>query len=145
MTKSIKLILSTCMVWGSVATYAQCVPHDNQAAFAVDENFQGGCVILDIGEYPTATSTHLPNDSISSIRVGANVQVYACQNENFGGLCAVIQGNHPTLTATPIGNDSITSVKVQAVGTPPPCNPGPLQVALYMDANFGGTCPVRPS
>jgi hypothetical protein len=144
MTKSIKLILSTCMVWGSVATYAQCVPHDNQAAFAVDENFQGGCVILDIGEYPTATSTHLPNDSISSIRVGANVQVYACQNENFGGLCAVIQGNHPTLTATPIGNDSITSVKVQAVGTPPPCNPGPLQVALYMDANFGGTCRLLP-
>jgi hypothetical protein len=141
----IKVTVVMCMICGGVTAHAQCLPGSEQAAFAVDENFQGACVILSIGEYPTATSTHLPNDSISSIRVGPNVEVYACRDENFGGVCTVIRGNHPNLSGNPVGDNQITSIKVQAIGTPPPCDPGPLQVAIYVDANFAGACRRLPA
>lgn len=65
-----KLFLSTILLLSGVVARAQCVPNDDQAAFAVD-HFHGTCIVLPIDEYPTATSTHLPNDSISSIRGGS--------------------------------------------------------------------------
>ena len=135
-----KGLLTALLLLTSIAARAQCVPHDDQAAFAVDVNFQGTCVVLGIGDYPTATSTHLPNDSISSVRVGADVQVYACRDENFGGACTVLHGTHANMGGDPVGNDAITSIKVQPIGAPPPCDPGPLRVAFYVDSNFAGAC-----
>ena len=137
-----KVVLSAVLLLLGVAARAQCVPKVDQAAFAVDVNFQGSCIVLGIGDYPTATSTHLPNDSISSVRVGADVQVYACRDENFAGICTLLHGSHANLAGDPVGNDAITSIKVQALGVPPPCDPGPLRVALYVDANFAGACKV---
>jgi hypothetical protein len=137
-------MLAALLLLSTMAARAQCVPGDNQAAFTVDANFQGTCVVLGIGDYPTATSTHLPNDSISSVRAGANVQVYACRDENFGGVCTVLHGSHPNLSGDPVGNDAITSIKVQSLGAPPPCDPGPLRVAFYVDSNFAGDCKILP-
>ena len=128
----------------SMVAHADCVPKDNQAAFSTDSNYQGACVVLGIGDYPTATSTGLPNDSISSLRVGSEVQVYACRDENFAGACVVIRGAHPTMVNTGMGNDQITSIKVQPIGAAPPCDPGPSQVAFYEDANYAGDCRRLP-
>ena len=139
-----KAVLAMILLLSGIAARAQCVPRDDQAAFAVDTNFQGSCIVLGIGEYPTATSTHLPNDSISSIRVGTSVQVYACRDENFAGVCTLLRGSHANLAGDPVGNDAITSIKVQAFGAPPPCEPGPLQIALYVDAQFAGACKILP-
>ncbi len=100
--------------------------------------------MLGIGDYPTATSIGLPNDSISSLRVGSDVQVYACRDENFAGACVLIRGAHPTMANTGMGNDQITSLKVQPIGAALPCEPGPLQVALYEDANYAGDCRRLP-
>jgi hypothetical protein len=132
------------MLLGSMIAQADCVPKDNQAAFSTNSNYQGACVVLGIGDYPTATSIGLPNDSISSLRVGPDVQVYACRNENFAGSCVLIRGPHPTLANTGMDNDQITSIKVQPIGAALPCEPGPLQVALYEDANYAGDCRRLP-
>jgi hypothetical protein len=134
------LLLSTILLLSGVVARAQCVPRDDQAAFAVDPNFRGTCIVLGVGDYPTATSTHLPNDSISSIRVGANIQVYACRDENFSGACTLLHGSHANLTGDPVGDNAITSIKVQGLGTPLPCDPGPLRVAFYVDPQFLGAC-----
>jgi Beta/Gamma crystallin len=136
--------LAAAMVLGSMVARGDCVPKDNQAAFSTDSNYQGACVVLGIGDYPTATSIGLPNDSISSLRVGSDVQVYACRDENFAGACVIIRGTHPTMANTGMGNDQITSIKVQSIGAGLPCEPGPLQVALYEDANYAGDCRRLP-
>jgi hypothetical protein len=136
--------LATAMLFGSLAARADCVPKDNQAAFSTNANYQGACALLGVGDYPTATSIGLPNDSISSLRVGSGVQVYACRDENFAGSCVLIRGAHRTMVNTGMDNDQITSIKVQPIGAALPCEPGPLQVALYEDANYAGDCRRLP-
>ncbi len=140
----VRIGLATAMLFGSLAARADCVPKDNQAAFSTNSNYQGSCSVLGIGDYPTATSIGLPNDSISSLRVGSGVQVYACRDENFAGSCVLIHGNHPTMANTGMDNDQITSLKVQPLSAALPCEPGPLQVALYKDANYSGDCRRLP-
>jgi hypothetical protein len=122
----------------------QCPPGPNQVSFYTNADFLGSCVTRDIGDYPTGGSIGLPNDSISSIRVGAGAQVLACADENFGGRCEVITGSRSNLVASTVGNDQITSVRVQPIGAPPPCFPGPQQAAVYVDANFAGLCRLLP-
>lgn len=122
----------------------QCPPGPNQVSFYTNADFLGLCVTRDIGDYPTAGTIGLPNDSISSIRVGIGAQVFACVDENFSGRCEVITGNNSYLATSAVGNDQITSLRVQPIGTPPPCFPGPQQVGVYVDDNFSGTCRLLP-
>lgn len=122
----------------------QCPPGPNQVSFYTNADFLGACVTRSVGDYPTGDSIGLPNDSISSIRVGAGAQVLACVDENFSGRCEVITGSHANLAASAVGNDQITSVRVQPIGATPPCFPGPQQVAVYVDANFAGVCRLLP-
>ncbi len=122
----------------------QCPPGSNQVSFYTNADFLGSCVTRDVGDYPTGGSIGLPNDSISSIRVGVGAQVLACADENFRGRCEVIRGSHPNLNTSAVGNDQITSMRVQPIGAPPPCFPGPQQAAVYVDANFAGLCRLLP-
>jgi hypothetical protein len=126
---------------GEVA--AQCNPGPGHAAFFVDANYHGQCVVLAIGDFPTAESIGLPNDSISSIRVGTGTQVYACRDHYFQGTCELITTDVPGLGNHTVGNDTITSLKVQAHGASTACVPGASQAALFIDANFSGGCVVR--
>ncbi|MDI3465263.1 MAG: VCBS repeat-containing protein [Nitrospira sp.] len=122
----------------------QCPPGPNQVSFYTNADFLGSCVTRDVGDYPTGDSIGLPNDSISSIRVGVGAQVLACADENFGGRCEVITGSPANLATTAVGNDQITSARVQPIGAPPPCMPGPQTIAVYVDANFAGLCRLLP-
>jgi hypothetical protein len=64
-----------------------CEPSPDQVAFFVDANFKGQCVVRGIGVYPNANSIGLPNDSISSVKVGGNAQAVLCKDNDFGGDC----------------------------------------------------------
>ncbi|MBK9305895.1 MAG: hypothetical protein IPM58_02105 [Nitrospira sp.] len=120
----------------------QCPPGANQASFYTNADFLGRCVTRDVGDYPTSESIGLPNDSISSIRVGSGAQVVACVGDQFSGRCEVITGSSANLAASSVGNDQITSLKVQPIGTLPPCFPGPQQVGIYVHDHFSGACRV---
>jgi hypothetical protein len=122
---------------------AQCNPDPTHAAFFVDDHYHGQCIVLAIGEFPTAESIGLPNDSITSIRLGAGTEVYACRDHHFQGICELITTDVPGLGNHPVGNDTITSVKIQTLGAATACVPGPSEVAFFIDANFSGGCVVR--
>ncbi|MFZ2614587.1 MAG: beta/gamma crystallin-related protein, partial [Anaerolineae bacterium] len=70
-----------------------CNPNSDQVALYVDNGFQGQCVIKGQGDYPNPNSIGLPNDSISSVRVGSNVQVRLCEHDNFQGTCEWFGGD----------------------------------------------------
>jgi hypothetical protein len=83
-------------------------------------DFLEPCVVKDIGDYKNASELGLADNSISSIRVGASVQVCACEGENFEVACERfcesdlnLEDNFPR---TAIGNDMISSVKVSREG-----------------------------
>src|SRR5205085_1328998 len=56
----------------------ECQPEPNQASFFMHSDFLAPCVVKGIGEYKDASQLGLDDNSISSIRVGADVQVCAC-------------------------------------------------------------------
>src|SRR5262245_16046397 len=68
-----------------------CNPTPNQVAFFVDANFRGKCVIKGAGDYPNAGAIGLPNDSISSVKVGTNAQVVLCKDNDFKGDCILLR------------------------------------------------------
>jgi hypothetical protein len=136
-------VIASLLLFAAASAFADCVPGAGQAAFFKDDNFHGMCVTKSIGNYPTSTSTGLPNDSITSIRLGSGVQVFACRDEYYGGTCVLITASNPNVGSTPVGNDQITSFKVQSTGTATTCTPGPNQVSFFRDWNFTGGCETR--
>lgn len=51
-----------------------CTPSADQVALFVDIGYSGQCVVKSVGDYRNPGEIGLPNDSISSLRVGANVK-----------------------------------------------------------------------
>ncbi len=121
----------------------------NQALIFMDIGFSGQCAALPVAAYPTAQSFGLPDKSLSSFEVGANVQLVICNDANFRGACSTYI-NDVDLLALPaqsgngaqssvdrsgravrpisgpdMQNDTTSSMCVQWRGTPPgtPCGP----------------------
>lgn len=90
-----------------------CNPNSDQVALYVDNGFQGQCVIKGQGDYPNPNSIGLPNDSISSVRVGSNVQVRLCEHDNFQGTCEWFGGDDGYLGDNSIGDNNVSSASVQ--------------------------------
>lgn len=89
-----------------------CKPNANQVAIFLDWRYEGHCKILNPGNYPTPQSMGMANDSISSIMVGANVNVELCADNNFQGACQVFNSNNDFLGNTRVGNDNASSMRV---------------------------------
>jgi hypothetical protein len=109
--------------WGNVtfnidsdvidATVAQvpvnCAPVFGQVGLFVDWYFGGQCLDHNIGRYPTRASLALPPNSISSIRVGPNMEITVCQGEFFAPPCQTFTADAANLAVQPVGNDTISS------------------------------------
>ncbi len=119
-----------------------CTPGNNEAAFFTDPNYGGQCVTKGIGDYANPASIGLPNDAISSIRVGGNTRVVLCRDDNFGGTCETFTGDDANLGDNAIGDNQVSSARVQPTGNGN-CSPGSNEIALFTDANYGGQCVVR--
>ena len=91
-----------------------CSPTADQVALYVDANYSGSCVVNGIGDYPNPSSLGIANDSISSVKVGSNVKLTLCRDDNYGGTCETFQGDDPNLSDNSIGNDQTSSAKVQS-------------------------------
>jgi hypothetical protein len=99
-------------IFANPAAHAACEPGQNQVSFYKDANFSGSCVVKTFGDYPNSGAIGLPNDSISSVRVGTGAQVVVCKDNDFQGDCILLtndvsflndnrvgNGNHPLSTA----------------------------------------------
>jgi len=108
------------------------------------------------GNFPTPQSMGLANDSVSSIMVGANVEVVLCADNDFQGACETFGSNNDFLGNTSVGNDNVSSMRVvmknntggnpnpqgAAGGAGPFCRPNINQIAIFNDAQFGGACKI---
>ena len=119
-----------------------CAPAANQVAFFIDANFSGGCILRGPGEYPTPESIGLPNDSISSFKLGTAAQVILCRDNNYGGNCQLFASNVANLGSEKIGNDTVSSAKVEARGMQD-CKPGAEQVGFFMHDNYVWPCSLK--
>ncbi len=98
---------------GPVSTVlGDCAPGPLQVALFVYPNYGGQCAVRGLGTYPTAASLGVPNDSISSVRVGPGAAVRLCADEALGGACADVGADAPTLTVFGIGEDQASSALV---------------------------------
>lgn len=121
--------------------YSQCAPSQNQAAFFVDANYGGECVVKDIGAYPWSGATGLPNDSITSVKVGSNVQAILCIDADYLGNCERLSSDDANLSDNAVRTYT-TSIKVQPRGFLD-CNPGSYEAAFYMHANYIAPCSLK--
>lgn len=96
-----------------------CNPDANQVALFVDANYSGQCVVKGIGQYSNPSSIGLPNDSISSVKVGSNVKAILCEHDNYQGTCEAFTGDDANLADNSIGNDRVSSAKVEPRASPP--------------------------
>ncbi len=63
-----------------------CDPGADQVSLYVKKYFLGQCKVLDKGKYLNHVDFGLPNNSVSSVRVGSNVQVCLYRKKNLGGF-----------------------------------------------------------
>ncbi len=113
-----------------------CTPNADQIALFVDPDYGGQCVVKGVGDYRNPGAIGLPNDSISSVRVGGNVWATLCRDDDYGGGCETFSGDDSNLGDNSIGDNQVSSVRVEWRS----CSPGADQVALYADPNYGGSC-----
>ncbi len=88
-------------------------PSDTEIFVYSDANFAGNCVkISKIGyQSPNMDKFGIPNDSISSIKVGSNVRAVVCEHNDYKGKCQSLLENASSLVNSYIGNDSVSSIK----------------------------------
>lgn len=129
-------------LFGNEAQAACDYLEPNQVAFFTHANYRGACAIRAIGDYPSSDAIGLPNDSISSIRVGSDAQVVLCKHDNFQGDCIRRDSDVSFLKDRQVGNDAVSSAKVQLRGFGE-CIPGDDQASFFTNANFLGDCVVK--
>lgn len=88
-------------------------PADTEIFVYSDPNFSGNCVkISKIGyQTPNMDNFGIPNDSISSIKVGSKVRAVVCEHNDYEGKCQSLLVNEGNFGDTYIGNDSVSSIK----------------------------------
>jgi hypothetical protein len=95
-------------------TGGNCSPNADQVALYVDSDFDGQCVVLSQGDYKDAATFGLPDNSVSSVRVGANAQAVLCPDGDFGGQCETLKADDSTLADnTVIGDNEVSSLRVR--------------------------------
>jgi C1A family cysteine protease len=98
-----------------------CQPGAGQAALYASPNYQGACVTLDAGDYPTpAQWGGLGDDNTESVRLGDGTEVLLCELENYGGRCETLAANDPNLADNYIGANTVSSARVLQPDTAPP-------------------------
>ncbi len=93
-----------------------CSPNGDQVAFFTDANYGGNCVVRGIGNYPDPGSMGIPNDSLSSVRVGGNVRLSLYGDSNYQSTSETFTGDDSDLSNNSIGNDRASSAKVETRG-----------------------------
>jgi hypothetical protein len=152
------LIASASMVTNEAS--ADCTPGVNEVAVYQHANYGGVCSVLREGDYMNSAQLRMPNDSISSVRIGGNMQITACKHARSNVVtsrprwlddpqsCQTFVGNIDNLKSTRLGNDNISSASVSkrpeetVIDPSGSCKPGPDSVGLYQHNNLKGNCRI---
>ncbi len=89
-----------------------CYAGPDQVALFAHGGYSGPCSVLDAGLYRTPLHTGLPNDSISSIKLGPGASAYTCRDSELKGVCEGFAASDPGLGDNTVGNDHISSLVV---------------------------------
>jgi lysophospholipase L1-like esterase len=92
-----------------------CTPSSDEVAIYEHPDYGGRCVVKGVGTYSGPSSfSPLPNDSASSIRVGAHVEAILAPDNNLtGSLEAFVGDDHDFNDNLAILSDTMSSFKVQ--------------------------------
>jgi hypothetical protein len=91
-----------------------CTPGAGQVAMFIYAHFGGRCVVRGAGDYATLDALGLPNDSISSIKLGSSVKVQVCEHVSYAGACQTFTSSDTYLGNDAIGDNQVSSYKVSA-------------------------------
>jgi hypothetical protein len=119
-----------------------CMPGSRQVAVFAHREFVAPCEIREVGEYPDLAAVPKLKDSISSIRVGQDVQAVLCRRASFAGDCQLFAASDESLIDSRIGNDRATSLKVQPRGLRE-CVPKADEAALFKYREFLAPCVIK--
>jgi len=89
-----------------------CSPATNQAALFTGKNFTGQCVVLNGGVYNDPASMNIPNDSVSSVKVGGSVQLELCRDNGLSNTCQWFSADKGDLSTTSVGALQASSAQV---------------------------------
>jgi hypothetical protein len=99
-------------------TFAQeCEPSANEIVVFTEPNFQGECRKYIIGSSPLPVRKEW-NNSISSIKVGAKVKVWMCQDIHFEGICEQLTRSDRDLKDNKVGDNQISSFSISLKNAP---------------------------
>jgi WD40 repeat protein/tetratricopeptide (TPR) repeat protein len=104
---------ATATAQAQAAVADSCNPSADQVALFVDANYGGQCVVKGIGQYSNPSAIGLPNDSVSSIRVGSNIQATLYEHDDYQGLYETFTSGDVDLRNNITGDNMVSSVKVQ--------------------------------
>ncbi len=92
-----------------------CTPSASQVALFSGADFQGQCILLNVGSYSSSAQLgKVGDDSVSSIQVGSNVQATLFSKSNLQGRGEAFFANDSNLADNHIGTDTTSSLLVQA-------------------------------
>ena len=137
------VFVSVTLVMGfafSSTAQAACDPSPNEVSFFVDAGFKGQCVVKNFGDYANSSAIGLPNDSISSLRVGSNAQVILCKDNNFKGDCILLNKDVSFLNNDRVGNDQVSSSESSTPGHCAMRARKPASVLFYKRGFSWGLC-----
>jgi len=99
---------------------AQCVPGENQVALFTEADFTGGCALLDVGNYPDASTLGAVGDnSADSVMVGSNVMATLYSEANYAGHAETLVDDDSRLLGNLIGANALSSMRVALKNTLP--------------------------
>lgn len=110
-----------------------CAPLSNEVTVYADAGFGGRCRIRHAGDYPNPETIPFSNDSITAVKIGSNVKVTLCEDDNLGGTCETYTADDADLSNNLIGNDTVSSMRVH-------CDPGANEASFYVDWEYWGSC-----
>ena len=96
------------------APVSACSPSASQVALFAGVDYEGQCVVLDVGSYATpAQLGKVGDDNATSIQVGSNVVATLFSKSSLQGRGEAIFANDSNLTDNHVGTDAASSVLVQ--------------------------------
>lgn len=119
-----------------------CTPATTQVALHTENDFQGSCQLLEIGEYANL-SVFSPSylDNVKSIQVGSAISVVVYPDIDFGGTQDLFQDSDANLADNSIGSMNAASIKVVSRINPPepPVISLPEHISAAVDLTLGWT------
>ena len=92
-----------------------CTPSASQIALFAGADFQGQCIVLDVGSFNSpAQLGKVGDDNVSSIQVGSNVLATLFSKSNLLGRAEAFFANDSNLADNHIGAEKTSSLLVQA-------------------------------